>query len=134
MTHVEQLTAVAPGGLTNRPDVDEPRVHPTGHIEAGGKRVDDGLDPSLGYEAAGISDADDHRPRARCSRLLDRHVAKPERRAAAVEPELADASLGSPVDDAARRLRREVVVRVAEKQEIGLVHGPSPPVMLSGRW
>ena len=79
----------------------------------------------LGDEAAGVGDADDHRLGPSGRRRLDRHFGKAEGGAATVEPELAKADLRPPLEHAAGRLGREIVARIAEEEQVGLIHGVS---------
>ncbi len=122
VAHVEQPPAVALGGRADRLDVGKPRMHTAGDVHARRHGAHDGVDPGLGDEAASVGDPDDHGLRPRARRRIDRHVGKAEGGPAAVEPELAEAPLGPPLEHAAGGFRRQIVARVAEKEQIGPVH------------
>src|SRR3546814_8650224 len=98
----------------------------SGEIVAEQQRPLEHGDPGLGEDAATVGDADDEGLGARGAPLLQGQVGQPEAGLAAVEAELADAPVGAPVGDALRRLGRELVGRVAEKQEIRMLDRHTP--------
>jgi hypothetical protein len=83
-------------------------------------------DPGLGEHAAAVGDPDDKGPGPGFESLVEGHVGEAEIGLAAVEAQLADTPVRTPVCNALRGLRRELVRRVAEKQKIRMLDRHTP--------
>ena len=91
-----------------------------GQIHAELQRLDQGLGPIAADHAAAIGDADDDRLHPGGLGLLDGHVGDVEIGLAARQAKLARAALGAPEGNAVGRLGGELVVRLADKHQIGM--------------
>ena len=94
-------------------------MHSRGYVEACFDRREQRSHPGLRNVAAAVGDADDHRPRAPRARLGRCQVRKPEVDASRQQPQLPDAVLTAPVPDPEGGLGRQLVLYVAEKEQVG---------------
>ena len=87
-----------------------------GDIHAAVQCTDDGIDPVLRHEAAGVGNRNDQRLGTFRHRFIQCHVRQCSIRLAARQSQLADAPLGPPIGDAVRRFSRQLVSDIAQKQ------------------
>ena len=118
--HVMQLAAMPRRRGRDFGDGAEPLVQAGRNIEAGVECGDDLTDPVIGQHAAGIGDANHHGLRPLGGRIGDADVGQTGIGLAALQPQLTDAPLRPPVDDALRGLGSQLVVDVAEEKQVGL--------------
>jgi hypothetical protein len=74
----------------------------------------------LGQDAACIRNANNQGASAPLHRLSDGHIGNAHIRFAFRHPQLRQAPITPPIDNALRRFRRELIVNVAEKEEVGM--------------
>ena len=122
---IEQPAPTPLRGLAHRRKRTQTCVETARDVQTRFEGRNDALAPSALQDPARGCDADDHAPGSPLDGLARGQVRETDVGLAGRQPQLTDAPLGTPVDDPLSRLRREMVARVSEKEQVGLsdVHG-----------
>ncbi len=116
---IEQNTAGARGGLRNQGMSIQPLVQARGDIETRLQRSHYVGDRLLRHHATGVGDSNHHGIRARRLSGREAHVRQVQtRRPAGGAPELSETPLRTPESEAARRLDRQLVMGIAQVQQV----------------
>ena len=124
-----QLAGVALCRLGDARDVAKTDMQPRRHVQSGVERFDDAVNPVIRQDAACVDHTHNHGFRTLRGGVLNAQVAETDVGLAPVKAQLAEAPVGTPVDDSLRGFCGELIMGVAEVQQIWVLDfHVTPPV------